>query len=71
MIRYLDKVRRKLVLIVPKTSGYFKIFKFKDGDKEMNNKLISFCIDDGKALKKYKIIMTKIEDLRITELNAY
>ena len=37
----------------------------------MNNKLISFCIDDGKALKKYKIIMTKIEDLRITELNAY
>ena len=71
MIGYLDKVIRTLVLIVPKTSGYVKIFKFKDGDKDMNNKLISFRIDDGKVLKKYKTLLTKIEDLKIIELNVY
>ena len=56
---------------MPKTSGYVKIFKFKDGDKDMNNKLISFRIDDGKVLKKYKTLLTKIEDLKIIELNVY
>ena len=35
-------------------SGYVKSFKVKDGDKDKNNKLISFHIDDGKLLEKYK-----------------
>ena len=31
---------------------------------------MSFCIDDGKLLEKYKAIWTKIEDLKKIELNA-
>ena len=27
-------------------SGYVKTFKVKDGDKDKNNKLMSFCKDD-------------------------
>ena len=38
LIRYLDKVTRTLVLILPQTSGYYKIFKVKDRDKGKNNK---------------------------------
>ena len=52
MIRYLDKVVRPLVLILPKMSGYVKIFKVKD----KNNKLISFLINDEKPLEKYETI---------------
>ena len=51
-------------------SGYVKIFKVKDGHKDKNNKVMSFCIDDEKVLEKYKAIWTKIEDLRNIELNA-
>ena len=58
LIRYLDKTRRPLVLIMPEMSGYVKTFKFKKG----NNKLISFRIDDEKLLENYKAIWTKIED---------
>ena len=58
LIGYLDKTIRQLVLIVPKTSGYVKTFKVKEG----NNKLISFRIDDKKLLEKYKAIWTKVED---------
>ena len=36
---YLDKVIRSLVLILPKMSGYVKIFKVKDGDKDKNNSI--------------------------------
>ena len=36
----------------------------KDGDKDKNNKLMSFLIDDEKLLEKYKAIWTKIEDLK-------
>ena len=61
---YLDKVIRPLVLIMPKMSGYIKTFKVKDGDKDKNNKLMSFRIDDEKLLGKYKAIWTKIEDLK-------
>ena len=52
MIRYLDKVVRPLVLILPKMSRYVKIFKVKD----KNNKLISFLINDEKLLEKYETI---------------
>ena len=47
-----------------------KKFKVKDGDKDKNNKLLSFPIDDEKLLEKYKTILTKIEDLKNIELNA-
>ena len=46
MIGYLDKVIRPLFLILPKMSGYVKTFKVKHGDKNKNNKLMSFRIND-------------------------
>ena len=55
MIGYLDEVIRPLALILPKTSGYVKRFKVKDGDKDKNNKLMPFRIND-KLLQKYKNI---------------
>ena len=69
-IGYLDKVVRLLVLIMLKMSGYVKIFKVKDGDKDKSDKLMSFRIDDGKILKKCKANWTKIEDLKDIELNG-
>ena len=39
-----------------------KTFKVKVGDKDKNNKLMSFRIDDDKLLVKYKTIWIKIED---------
>ena len=65
-----DKAIRPLVLIMPKMSGYVKTFKVKDGDKDKNNKLMSFRIDDQKLLEKYKAVWTKIEDLKNIKLNA-
>ena len=50
--------------------GYVKTFKVKEGDKEKNNKLMSFGIDDEKILEKYKAIWAKIENLKSIELNA-
>ena len=41
------------------TSGCVKKFKDK------NNKLMSFCIINNKLSEKYKIICTKIEDLKV------
>ena len=58
LIGYLDKARRPLVLIIPKIIGYVKTFKVKEG----YNKLMSFRVDDEKVLKKYKALLTKIED---------
>ena len=58
MIGYLDKAMRPLVLIIPKIIGYVKTFKVKEG----YNKLMSFRVDDEKVLKKYKALLTKIED---------
>ena len=51
-------------------SGYIKTFKVKDGDKDKNNKLMFFRIDDEKLLEKYKTIWRKIEELKNIELNA-
>ena len=51
-------------------SGYIKTFKVKVGDKDKNNKLKSFRLDDEKLLEKYKAIWTNIEDLKNIELNA-
>ena len=70
MIGYLDKVIRPLVLIISRTSRYVKTFKVKNGDKDKNNKTMSFRIDDEKLLEKYKTTWTKIEDLQNIELNT-
>ena len=50
---------------MPKMGGYVKTFKVKDGDKNNNNKLISFCIDDEKLLEKSENFWNKSEDLKI------
>ena len=52
LVGYLYKVRRLLVLILPKISGYVKTFKVKDGDKDKSNKLLSFRTDGEKLLEK-------------------
>ena len=49
--RKFDKSIRLLVLIMPKISGCVKKCKVKEGDKDKNNKLMSFCIDDEKLLE--------------------
>ena len=46
LIGLLYKAISPSVLIMPKMSGYVKTFKVKDGDKNKNNKSISFCRDD-------------------------
>ena len=58
-------------MILPKMSGYVKTFKVKDRDEDTNNNLTSFRIDDERLLEIYKIIWTKIEDLKNIELNSY
>ena len=65
MIGYSDKAIRPLILTMPKMGGYVKTFKVKDGDKNNNNKLISFCIDDEKLLEKSENFWNKSEDLKI------
>ena len=50
--------------------GYVKTFNVKDRDKDKNNKVMSFCINDEKLLEKYETIWTKIDDLKNIELNA-
>ena len=45
MIGCLDKTIRPLILIMPKMSGFIKKVKVKEGDKDKNNKLMSFRID--------------------------
>ena len=61
-IGYLDEVTRPLVLVLPKMGGHVKAFSVKDRDKDKNNKLISFRIDEEKLLEKCRIILTKIKD---------
>ena len=56
--------------MIPKMSGYIKTLKVKEGDKDKNNKLIYFRIDDEKKKEKHKAIWTKIEDLKNIKLNA-
>ena len=70
LIGYLDKGIRPLVLIMSKMSEYVKTFKVKEGDKDKNNKLMSFYIDEEKLLEKCEDLWTKIEDLKNIELNA-
>ena len=53
---------------MPKMNGYVKTFKVKDEDKDKNNKLMSFHIDDLKLLEQYRTIWTKIEILKVLNL---
>ena len=62
MIGYSDKAIRPLILTMPKMGGYVKTFKVKDGDKNNNNKLISFCIDDEKLLERSENFWSRSED---------
>ena len=64
LIGYSDKAIRPLVLIMPKRKGYVKTFKVKDGNKDKNNKLMSFGIHDEKLLQKYKATWTKTGELK-------
>ena len=68
MIGYSDKAIRPLVLIMLEMSEYVKTFKVKDGDKDKNNKLIPFLIDDEKLLQKHKAIWTTIEVIKLNGL---
>ena len=70
LIGYSDKTIRPLVLIMANMSVYIKTFKAEDGDKDKNNKLMSFRIDDEKIFQKYVAISTKIEDIKNINLNA-
>ena len=69
MSEYLDEVMRSLVLILRKRSRYVKTGKDGDKDKNKNIKLVFLHIDDKKLLEKYKIIFSKIEDSKISELD--
>ena len=64
LIETKTKVIRTFVLIMPKMNRHVKIFKVKDGDKDENNKLMLFCIDNEELLEKYKAIWTKIKDFK-------
>ena len=57
-------------MILAEMSEYVKTFKVKDGDKDKNNKLMSFRIDDDNLLERYKSTWTKIEDFKNIELIA-
>ena len=50
------------VIILPKMSGYVITFENKDGDKDKNenNKLLPFRIDDDKLLENHKTIWARI-----------
>ena len=61
MIGYSNKAIRPLVLIMPKLSGYVMTSKVKDGDKDKNNKLMSFLIDDKKLLENIKLFGLRLK----------
>ena len=47
--------------MLPEMTGYVKTFKIKDGDKDKNNKLMSFSINDGKLLKSTKLFGPRLK----------
>ena len=51
-------------------SGYVKTIRVKDGDKDKNNKSMSFCINGEQLLEKYKAIWSKIENFKSIKRNA-
>ena len=57
--------------MMPKMSGYVKIFKVKEGDRDKNNKLMPFRLDDEKLLENYKAVWTKVEDLKKNSIKFF
>ena len=51
-------------------SAYVETTKVEDGNKDENNKLMSFHIGDDRLLLKCKTIWIKIEDSKCIKLNA-
>ena len=62
---------KPLVLILTKMGGYIWTFKDKGGDKDKNknNKLIYFDIDDDNLLEKCKTILTNIQNVQNMKFN--
>ena len=56
---------------MPNMLSYVKTFKVKEGDKDKNNKLISFHIDNEKLLEKFTAVWSKIESLKILNEMLY
>ena len=50
---------------------YVKTFEVKEVDKDKNNNLMSFRIDDEKLLEKCKAIWTKMDYLKNIKLILY
>ena len=70
LIGYLDKVIKPLVLVLSKMSGHVKTFKVKDRDKDKNNKLISFRIDDEKLLENVKPFGLRLKTCSQKQISA-
>ena len=54
-----------------KMGRYVKTFEVKEVDKDKNNNLMSFRIDDEKLLEKCKAIWTKMDYLNNIKLMLY
>ena len=65
MIGHLDKVLRPINLILPKTSGHIKTFTVTDGNKDKN--IDVFPYGWWEAIRKYKTVWTKTEELQNKE----
>ena len=50
---------------------YVKTFEVKEVDKDKNNNLMSFRIDDEKLLEKCRAIWTKMDYLKNIKLMLY
>ena len=61
-------MKRKLILSI---CGSIKTLKVKDIDKDENNNLMSFHIDDEKLLEKYKTTWIKIECFIVVSLGSF
>ena len=61
-------MKRKLILSI---CGSIKTLKVKDVDKDENNNLMSFHIDDEKLLEKYKTTWIKIEFFIVVSLGSF
>ena len=61
-------MKRKLILSI---CGSIKTLKVKDIDKDENNNLMSFHIDDEKLLEKYKTTWIKIEFFIVVSLGSF
>ena len=52
-------------MIIPIVSGYVKIFKVKDEDKDKSNKLMFFRINNESYLKNIKLFGLILKTLKL------